>query len=813
MSFRRFVFGRTVLAALLVAVVLCAETGDGGEPAVSAELRDDAVRVLRDVLGGSPGEAKLRAAEYLISLDYRQGVREALEADLSDSDGRPRYRAGLWQGLARAAVRDNDRLDWLTRLERVAFDAAAAERPRALEALGRLGWVPRPDQAEVIEDLAASENKTLRVYGAWLGAVAGELAGEQQLAVLLSDADGSVRAHAAYALSHLDAVSDETRRALAAAAASEPPHTQARGSLLRAAYRHAASEQAARWKDALLKGIETAPARRQLEACAGLARRGGNEDLAVLRRLLGDGDPRVRAAAAQAILRIGRRVPHRLEMIDWTAIVVYLIGMLLVGAYYSRRVKTTEDYLLGGRNMRPWAVGLSLFATLLSTLSYVALPGEVIRYGPMIISQVIAAPVVIAIVGWVLIPRIMRMRVTTAYEILQARLGTSIRLLGALIFLTIRLFWMAAIIYATSSKILVPILGVEQHWYPVIGILLAAVTLTYTSMGGLRAVVFTDVVQTFILIGGALLTLGTITVVMGGVDGWWPQVWAESWEEPKFGFETGARVTVGFAVLSSLIWHTCTAGSDQMVIQRYFATRNVRAARRAMITQITIDGVMMLFIALLGLALFGYFQANPHMIPDGQTIQGNADQLFPRFIVFGLPAGITGLVVAGLLATAMSSLSSGVNSSCSVITVDFIGRFRKRKIKDEEHVRLAKYITVFVGVVVLGLTFFVSIVPGNLLEVINRVVNLLVAPLFVLFFLAMFVPRATTFGAWVGVLCGIAVAVTIAFWELFTGEPGPSFLWIMPTSLLVGAVTGVLASYLPVGPKARPPLAQLAEGN
>ncbi len=179
MSFRRFVFGRTVLAALLVAAVLFAETGDG-EPAVSAELRDDSVRVLRDVLGGSSGEAKLRAAEYLISLDYRQGVREALEADLSDSDGRPRYRVDLWAGLAWAAVRDNDRLDWLTRLERVAFDPSAAERPRALEALGRLGWVPRPDQAQVLDALAASENKTLRIYGVWLGAVSGDLAGEQR---------------------------------------------------------------------------------------------------------------------------------------------------------------------------------------------------------------------------------------------------------------------------------------------------------------------------------------------------------------------------------------------------------------------------------------------------------------------------------------------------------------------------------------------------------------------------------------------------------------------------------------------------------
>ena len=204
-----------------------------------------------------------------------------------------------------------------------------------------------------------------------------------------------------------------------------------------------------------------------------------------------------------------------ISIIDWIVIVAYVLGMIGVGWYCSRRTRTTEDYMLGGRAMKPWAVGLSLFATLFSALSYLAIPGEMILHGPMIAAQIVIFPLIILVVGWVLIPRIMKLKVTSAYEILETRLGIRVRMLGASFFLGMRILWMSLIIYVTANQVLVPLLGWNESATPYICTVLGIITVIYTSMGGLRAVVITDVVQTFILLGGAALTIILITAQPG----------------------------------------------------------------------------------------------------------------------------------------------------------------------------------------------------------------------------------------------------------------------------------------------------------
>ena len=189
--------------------------------------------------------------------------------------------------------------------------------------------------------------------------------------------------------------------------------------------------------------------------------------------------------------------------LDWIVLSLYAAGMLAAGWYHSRRTATTDDFLLGGRNMSPWMVGLSLFATLLSTLTYLAIPGEMIRYGPMVLSQPIAVPFIVLVVGWLLIPVIMRQRVTSACEILETRFGLGVRMMGSCFFVTLRLFWMSLVIYATASTLLVLVLRLDPAAAPWICAALALVTVACTSMGGLRAVVLTDVIQVFILFGGA----------------------------------------------------------------------------------------------------------------------------------------------------------------------------------------------------------------------------------------------------------------------------------------------------------------------
>jgi Na+/proline symporter len=185
------------------------------------------------------------------------------------------------------------------------------------------------------------------------------------------------------------------------------------------------------------------------------------------------------------------------------------------------------------------------------------------------------------------------------------------------------------------------------------------------------------------------------------------------------------------------------------------------------------------------------------MLPENKTVLSAADGLLLHYIVNGLPVGFSGLVVAGLLAAAMSSLSSGLNSSCSVITVDWIDRFRKTRMRETDHIRLARSVSWAVGLIIVVLSFTPDLVHGNLLETTNKLVNLLTAPLFVLFFMAMFVPWATTFGTWLAGLASVAAAIVVAY----TSLTGLSFLWIMPGALVTGIVGGCVASVLPIGRK------------
>ena len=511
-----------------------------------------------------------------------------------------------------------------------------------------------------------------------------------------------------------------------------------------------------------------------------------------------------------------------LELLDWLVIAGYVIGMVAVGWYYARRTQNTEDYLLGGRAMRSWAVGLSLFATLLSTVSYLALPGEIIRYGPMVLTEIVAYPLIFFVVGWLIIPLFMRLRITSAYEILETRFGVSVRLLGSFIFLLLRLLWMATIVYVTSNTVLIPTLEWDERWTPLVCAALAVVTIIYTSLGGLRAVVATDVVQTFILFGGALLSLILITVHFGGFN-WWPRVWQTHWPQPEWGLDTSVRLSFVGLCISGFIWYVCTAGSDQMAIQRYLATRDAPSARRVLLTSLSTGALVIILLALVGVALLAYFTDNPHLIRDGQDILGeDADKVFPRFIVYVLPSGISGLVVAAMLAAAMSSLSSGVNSCSTVITVDFIKRFRGQSSNEQAQVRLARWVSVLVGAGIVALSLYVSLVPGNIIELAYRVVNLFTVPLFILFFMALYVPWGTTFGVWAGTATSAAAAILIGYWDTFKDVPGcdlvmnwfesswgvetVSFVWLMPAALATGIVVGPLASFIPIGPRPKPML-------
>lgn len=483
-------------------------------------------------------------------------------------------------------------------------------------------------------------------------------------------------------------------------------------------------------------------------------------------------------------------------MFDWLVLFGYAVLMLGVGAFYSRQNKTADDYLLGGRRMSPIALGLSLFATLVSTLSYLGNPGEMISHGPMMATHSAAHPLIFLIVGYGLIPLLMRQPVTSAYELLESRLGMSIRMAGAAVFLLLRLGWMATILYATSSVVLVPLLGLEPYWTAWLCVAIGVITAIYSSTGGLKAVVMTDAIQSVTMLVGAVVTLGVITFSMGGVAAWWPSEWPGHWQDPIWGFDPGARVSFGMLIFSTTLWYVCTNGSDQMSIQRFLSTRNASAARKTLfVSQVTDISVSML-LGLTGIAVLGFYRAHPPELASGQSLHSIGDQLFPRFIMTQMPAGLSGLVLAAIMSAALSSLSSGVNSACAVIEKDFLSWRPAFSSTDVAAVARLKWLTWLVTAAAISLSMLNLLFVGNLVERCYKLINLLTAPLFVLFFLALFVPWANAFGAWLGLLASISTAVMIAYSHELGIPLAVSFVWIIPCSLLVGISVGSVASGL-----------------
>ncbi len=383
----------------------------------------------------------------------------------------------------------------------------------------------------------------------------------------------------------------------------------------------------------------------------------------------------------------------------------------------------------------------------------------------------------------------MKQRVTSAYELLEERLGSAARIGGAVLFIVLRLIWMALLIYLSSGAIRV-MTGLGEEWIPVISAATGVVAVAYTSMGGLRAVVVTDLLQFILLFVGAVVSVVVVSVSLGGFS-WIPTQWSENWDvQPIFSLDPQVRATMVGAIVLQLVFRVCTAGADQTMVQRFMATTDASSARKSFLIQSIAAVVVTLSLGLLGFALLGYFRDSALLANPELDLGENADNLFPFFIAHSLPAGLSGLVVAALFAAGMSSVDSGVNSITAVLNRDLLPRFRAAPADGTSRRRMNHGIVWCTGLFVVVLSVVVRYVPGNYLEMTQKTSSLFFPPLFSLFFLALFVRRANGPGALVGVIYGMTVAVFVAFWDVLTGHPSLSYQWIGFVSLVTSIGVG-----------------------
>jgi len=492
-------------------------------------------------------------------------------------------------------------------------------------------------------------------------------------------------------------------------------------------------------------------------------------------------------------------IHNGLAILDWLMIAIYVFGVLAMGWYYSKKQKNKNEFFVGTGKMNPILIGISLFATLISTASYLSKPGEVIKHGPVLFSGLIfAIPISYFVVGYFLVPFLMKQRITSAYELLEARLGIGIRLLGAVMFILLRIVWMSLLVYFCAVGLTV-IIGLPDSWTPLIVIIIGIIAITYTSLGGLFAVVYTDLAQFCLLTGGVIISVILISIDSGGFS-WWPTSWVSTWDtQPLFSFDPHVRVTLVGAVISGVVWKICMAGGDQLPIQRFMATRDIRDARRSYAINSLVTFIVVFSLVVLGIALLGYYTANPQLLPQGMDLIRDADKIFPYYIANHLPIGIAGLVVAAMLAAGMSSLDSGINSITAVVMTDFIGRFGLKSQSEKKHLLFAKGITFGVGLVVIIASMFMKNMPGNFVEMTMRLANLLLPQNFGLFFLVFFVPFATPLGAFIGVIYGFTASLTFSFWHIFTDLTPLSPQYVGATGMLTNIIVSCLVSYF--GPR------------
>jgi len=493
-----------------------------------------------------------------------------------------------------------------------------------------------------------------------------------------------------------------------------------------------------------------------------------------------------------------------LHWLDWFVILLYAGGTIALGVYFSKRQKSSDEYFTGGGNMNPVLIGVSLFATLLSTISYLGMPGESAGKGPVYFVGMLAHPITFLIVGYLMLPYYMKHRVTSAYELLEVRLGYQFRVLGALLFLLLRLIWMSVLLKFAGDA-MVTMLDVDPSWNLLIVAIIGLVAIIYTSLGGLQAVVITDLIQTILLYGGALTVLAIVTWNFGGFS-WIPTEWPSDWKsQPVFPESLSTRVTWFGSIAMTLVWYVATLGGDQTTVQRFMATRDAAGARKALLTQLIVGVVVGVTLCLVGIALMAHFhelrdsrpqfqkdeivayeqfnknfQAEKERYPSDQELLTaldwdeetldqtrdnliGADQWFPRFISHSLPIGLAGLVIAAMFAAAMSSLDSGVNSITAVVMTDFVQRNRMQEIGERQHLLMSRGMAVAIGVIVVLGSMGAGVIEGNIMSVTQKSVNLFTTPIFALFYYAVFAKRVHPVGVWAGTIVGSVVAILVAF--------------------------------------------------
>jgi len=453
----------------------------------------------------------------------------------------------------------------------------------------------------------------------------------------------------------------------------------------------------------------------------------------------------------------GKFIPYTADfgLINYLTLAAYLGLIVWMGWYFSKRNTSADDYFLGGKRVPWWAAGLSIYATMLSAITYLSQPALAFSFDWQAylgyFTILIMAPVVVAFY----LPFYRRLNITTAYEYLEKRFNLATRMFGSVSFVLFQLARMGIVVYLPALA-LSTVIGMDIY---VAIILMGILAIIYTVLGGIEAVIWTDVLQVAVLILGLLAGLSFVLIEMDDFSG----IIETAFQDDKlrmFDWRLSTTEIVTWSLfLGSVALNIAPYTADQAVVQRYLTTPSEQDAKKS----IWLSGLLAVPAGLLifgmGTFLYVYFKGHPELMNIGME----NDRIFPLFIANQLPAGVAGLVIAGIFSASMSSLDSSMHSVSTVVTVDFYKRF-SLKFTDKSSLSVARWVTVIVGILGTMVACVMVLYPvSSLFFLFQEIVGLFGSALAGVFILGIFTTRAHGNGALAGAFLSVLVLAYLKY--------------------------------------------------
>jgi len=501
--------------------------------------------------------------------------------------------------------------------------------------------------------------------------------------------------------------------------------------------------------------------------------------------VIASGEVRPRVRTRNIWLISATSPPRSLHAIDLTVVVMYLLAILGVGFFFAKKQKNTNDFFRGGKQVVWWAAACSIFATMLSSITFMAIPAKayaqnwVYLVGNMMILAV--APIAV----YLALPFFRRIDATSAYEYLELRFNRAVRQIASALFTLFHVFRMAIVMSLAALA-----LAAATGWDPGLCVMIMGLlSMAYCALGGVEAVIWTDTLQTVVLLGGAVICFLTM---MAGIEGGFVGFFQSASVADKFhafNFHldpTSTSLALWVVLIGATGQNLSSYTADQAVVQRYMTMSDEQRARRSIWLAAGMAVPASILFFGLGTALFVFYQSNPEQLDPTFT----TDQIFPLFIVDQMPIGLAGLIVAGIFAAAQSTVSTSMNSTTTAVVTDFIQPAGGPR-QQVNNLQLARVLTVGFGIAgtLLGMLFVHPDIK-SLFDQFLKVIGLFMGVLGGAFALGMLTTRCTGAGALIGLMLGAGVMFAL---PLISDINGYLYAAI---GLSTCGWTGYLASFL-----------------